>query len=158
MRASAVVELVRRLDAALHPMARTLLRHGVETDRVLGLDSVSGSGHDWTLRPPAEPVPDARVTDLARLQRRAPDDFDAIVGAYTEEHQLDGDEVAALPLLDVALDLDELADLMAGWADQGFRNPPLDQIDEVGRVVFAKLEALGVPRESGPPGRRNDGA
>lgn len=155
LRASAVVELIRRVDAALHPHVRALQRHGVLCDRALSRQQMHGEGSEWRFDGPAEPVPDARTADLARLARTDPEVYDRALAAYESAiaEPLGDEERECLPLLAVALQLDELADVLAGWASQGFLDPPLEAVDTIGRAVHAQLEELGVPQEQGPPGR-----
>lgn len=158
MRASAVVELIRRLDSALHPLARALERHTVVCDRMISPGSVAEVDGEWQLRDPVTPAPDTRLADLARLHRADPVFADAVVGAYADAVSADvrpltGEEQQALPLLRAAAAMDALADVLTSWAAAGFRNPPLEPVDRIGAAVFEALERLGVPRESGPPGR-----
>lgn len=148
VRAGAVLELVRRVDGALHPLVRSLERTAVVCDRLL----------DESVRPePREPYPDARVVDLARLVAAMPHAGDAVVDAYDAVVSLTDDERAALPLLGPALALDALAEILADWAVHAPGDPPVEPVDATNRRVFEHLEALGVPRETGPPprGRRS---
>jgi len=154
MRASATVELIRRLDTALHPVARSLERHTTICDRQLSPEALSRHDDEWVLTEPAEPVPDGRVVDLARLSRLDPGFAALVAASYTDVEELSDDEQAALPLLAVAARLDELADVLTAWASRGFRDPPVDAVDGTGREVFEALESLGVPRESRRPTRR----
>lgn len=149
VRAGAVLELVRRCDGALHPYVRALESTTVWCDRSLTIDTVGDE--------PGRPHPDSRASDLARLVRSSPDDLDAVLAGYTALAPLSDDERGALPLLLVALDLDELGDVLAGWADAGPHDPPLGVVDEVCARVFDELGSLGVPRETGPPRRGRSG-
>ncbi len=159
VRAAAVLELVRRTDAALQPLARTLERATVTCDRALGLDLVTDAGDGWELADPSEPYPDARMADLARLvyaSRGRPGEADRLVVAYVAASEPDApadEELGALALLDVALHLDALADVLTSWANAGPADPPLDQVDATCRQVRTRLDELGVPRETGPPPR-----
>lgn len=159
--ASAILESVRRTQAALDPIARELLRHGVVTDRRLG---TSGDGG---LAPPIDPLPDVRVADLARVVRIHPagddvvarvlDGYDAATGSAGSE-SLAAPEREAVPLLVVLLDLDELADVVAAWASTTApADPPVAEAERLGRRAFDRLNTLGVARETRerPPGRRS---
>ncbi len=160
VRAAAVLELVRRCDGALHPFGRALERATVTCDRALLLDALAAGGGDDAPPPPAEPYPDTRMADLARLVRDTDTAgaADEIVTSYVDA--TDGDvavgdeELEALPLLAVALELDSLAEALTAWADRGPRDPPLDVVDTTCRRVNARLDQAGVPHETGPPGPR----
>ncbi len=143
-RAGNVLELVRRLDAVLHHVARPLERHTVTCDRALGLDLTDQ---------PADPYPDARTADLARIAWAEPEGFAAVLAAYSRVSPLDSDEHAALPLLGVALLFDGLADRLAEWANDWSDRPPVDVVDETCTAVRARLDELGVPTEQRPPRR-----
>ncbi len=157
---SAILESVRRTHAALDPMARDLLRHPVVTDRRLKI------ADDGGLAPVTDSSPDVRVADLARVVRDHPDGDHALaplIEAYdaaTESlgsDRLGGAERDAIPLLGVLLDLDELADVLAGWASTTApADPPVKEAERLGRLTFDRLGELGVARETreGPPGRR----
>ena len=158
--ASAILESVRRTQAALDPMARELLRRGVVTDRRLASSAEGG------LAPVADPVPDVRVADLARVVRALADGdhaaapaieaYDAAIES-TGVEPLSAVERAAIPLLVVLLDLDELADVLAEWASTTApAGPPVAEAKRLGRSAFDRLGALGVARETRerPPGRR----
>lgn len=157
---SAILESVRRTQAALDPMVRELLRHGVLTDRRMASSSEVG------LAPIADPLPDVRVADLARAVRGLPDGDHAaatVVEAYdaavesTGAEPVSAVERAAIPLLVVLLDLDELADVLVGWASTTApAGPPVEEAKRLGRSAFDRLGALGVARETRerPPGRR----
>lgn len=144
-RAGAVLELVRRLDAVLHHVARPLERHTVTCDRALSLPLVDE---------PAAPYPDTRTADLARAAQAEPDGFGTVLAAYSGVSPLDPDEHAALPLLGVALLFDGLAERLAAWAHDWSDRPPVDAVDETCVAVRARLDDLGVPTEQRPPGRR----
>ena len=148
-RASALLELVRRTDGALKPFARALERALAPTDPHL---SPSSFGPDGFTPSPAVRV-DVRIADLARLAVDATADLDAIIAGYEEAAPLHDDERSALPLLAVAVELDRLGDVLAGWAaDRGTPRPDR-LVDEVGRRAFAALGDLGVAREARPPRR-----
>ncbi len=147
----AILESVRRTQAALDPVARELLRHGAVTDRGL---AVAGDGG---LAAPSDPLPDVRVADLARLVRLLPGRRDAVLAAYTAEIELEPAERDAVALLVVLLDLDELADGLTAWASTvAPADPPVEEARRLGRMAFDRLAALGVARETRerPPGRR----
>ena len=162
-RSGAVLELVRRCDAALHPMISTFEAQTVLCDRGLTINRLDAETLSPETGADAETAtddegryPDARVVDLARLALDAPDRIDAIIEAYGEEAELAEVEQLALPLLGVALRLDALGQLLADWAagPQG-RQAPVSEVDEICSEVFSRLEEIGVPREQGPPrGRR----
>ena len=154
--ASAILESVRRTQAALDPFVRALLRHGVTVDRRLAVDPGGG------LAPMADPVADVRIADLARLVRDQRNG-DRVVEAYESavessgSEPLDAAEREALPLVVVLVDLDELAGILAGWASSmAPAEPPVADADRLGRLAFERLGALGVARETRerPPGRR----
>ncbi len=154
---SAILESVRRTQATLDPHIRELFRHGVMTDRRLALRD------DGDLAPPADPCPDVRVGDLARLVR-AGVDGEALAAAYDTATTSAGGaplsptERAAIPLLVVLLDLDELAETLARWASSTApADPPVAEANRLGRLAFDRLAALGVARETRerPPGRRS---
>ena len=149
VRVSQVLEVVRRVEAALAPLRRALERHSVLCDRAASASTVAG--------PPQDPYPDIRVADLARLVSESPSDLDAIVTGYESLAPLADEERLALSLLVVVLDLDHLADVLAAWAASGPFDPPVSTVDDtLGRCV-ASLDALGVPREEDvrpPRGRR----
>lgn len=157
MRASAAVELIRRLDAALHPLTRALEQHTVRCDRMLSPAAMEEVDGVWELRDPADPAADTRLVDLARLHRIDPAFADGVAASYADVVTLSEEEHQALPLLQVAVAMDELGEVLATWASAGFREPPVEPVDRIGAEVFAALERLGVPRESGPPrrGRRS---
>lgn len=103
-RAGALLEVVRRCDAALHPLAK----------------------------------------ELATSGRNA--DVDA-----------DVDTEAAVGLLTVALELDELADRMAEWAVDASATAPVSEVDRICSTIPPRLDDLGIARESGGPPRRRGG-
>jgi len=143
-RAAEVLTLVRRLDAALGSFTRSLERRFVTCDRELG----ESPGIDA-----AAPYPDIRTADLARVVRAQPDGLAVVVDSYGSVWELDADERAALPLLAVALDLDELADELARWAERGSNEPPITSVDTTRARVGSRLDDLDVPVEEAPPGR-----
>lgn len=135
LRSEAVLQLVRRLDAALKPMIRPLQDHGVHTQR-----SIPGG---------AQHVADTRLVDLAA----DPD----LLAAYQHKVELDDTELSSAHLVRLALEMDGLADVLAGWAAAGPVNPPLSEIDRTCAEVLKSMNDLGVPEEArwdGPPGSR----
>lgn len=136
-RAAAVLHLVRRLNATLLTARRLL-----EVNTV-----VSDTGE-----------PDIRLADLARAVRRAGADGDAVLDGYVEVAPLEPAEEVALPLVEVALAFDALADELAGWAPAAPSPPPNASVDATVTDVGAMLDTLGVPEESGPPRRGRGGA
>ncbi|MEO0494044.1 MAG: hypothetical protein AAF081_11565 [Actinomycetota bacterium] len=137
--------LVRRLDATLRQAASILAKQTVVCDRALGLDTVDGD--------PIEPYPDTRTADLARLATTAGDDADVVVEAYLAEAELGPAEIAALPLLGVALTFDALTDELVDWARIAPAPAPVSRIRETIDEVQSRLDELGVPVEEPPPGR-----
>jgi hypothetical protein len=144
VRAATLLALVRRLDAVLHHVARRLERRTVVCDRELGPEATAD---------PVAPYPDTRGADLARLARLDPDGFPVMLAAYTADGELDHEEQVALPLLGVALELDDLAEVLASWAVDASDPPPTTAVDETCARVKALLDELGVPMETGPPRR-----
>jgi len=145
-RAAAVLELVRRLDAVLHHVARQLERHTVLCDRALAPD-LAGTEGVLAADAPTDPYPDTRGADLARLARAVPDGFPTVFAAYEEALPLGAEERTAIPLLGVALELDDLAEVLAAWANRGPTDPPVDAVDATCTTVRARLDDLGVPVE-----------
>ena len=150
-RVAGVLELVRRLDAVLHHLARPLERHTVVCDRSLTLGAITEEASGWQLADPGEPYPDTRVAELVRLATAAGPDGDQVLDAYLGEVDLAIEEQQALPLLAVAAEFDGLADQLAAWAPTAPAAPPVEEVDRVCAGVLAHLDALGVPREEGPP-------
>ncbi|MEM7285819.1 MAG: hypothetical protein AAF480_05660 [Actinomycetota bacterium] len=150
-RVAGVLELVRRLDAVLHHLARPLERHTVVCDRSLNVEAVTDESAGWRLAEPAAPYPDTRVADLVRLVTSAGAEGDRVLDAYLGEVELEVEEQQALPLLGVAVELDTLAEVLVTWAPTAPEAPPVETVDGVCHRVLATLDALGVPREEGPP-------
>ena len=107
VRAGHVLELVRRLDAALGP-SRSMLEKSNNEERLVALAPA------WS------------------------------------EHSDDADGTL-IGLLAVALELDELADEFAGWANDISQTRPTDQVDQRCAYVLALLDELGVTREAIDP-------
>lgn len=150
-RVAGVLELVRRLDAVLHHIARPLERHTVTCDRSLTIEDASAAPSGWELTGPSDPYPDTRVADLVRLATSAGSDGDQVIDAYVAEVELTLEEQQALPLLAIAAELDSLAEVLVAWAPTAPAPPPVDHVDRVCAGVVVRLDALGVPREEGPP-------
>lgn len=144
VRAAALLTQVRRLDAVLGPLARSLERRFVVCDRELG----ESPGVEAVV-----PYPDIRTADLARVVRIQPDGFAVVVDSYGSVSELDPEERLAVPLLAVALDLDGLADELARWADGGSDELPVSSVDATRAMVGSRLDQLDVPVEEAPPGR-----
>lgn len=148
-RASAVLELVRRTDGALKPHRRRLESAAVPTSPALDAASFVADANGVALAGGVR-VLDARAADLARVAARLPVG-DAVVAAYAEAEGVPAEELAAVPLLVVALELDTLGQTLATWADVHDGPPPVDLVDRVAADVFRQLGELGVPRETAPP-------
>ena len=141
-RVAALLELMRRLDAPLHHVARLLERHTVVCDRRLTVDGIDDA--------PVEPRPDVRTADLARLVALGVDES-ALLEGYGERSPLEEQERFAVPLLVIAVRLESLAERLTAWALAGPDDPPVAQVDEVVAAIGARLDELGVPVETGPP-------
>lgn len=151
VRAGAVLELVRRCDGALHPLSRPVERRIVLSQPGLTRASLLGDGGE---EPSVDARADGRVTDLARLSAEHPDDTATLLRAYEAEAEqpLDAEEVAAVPLLTVALLLDQLASGLVEWTAGHRDSPPIDDVDRLAAEAFDRLAELDVPREGPPPG------
>jgi len=147
-RAGAVLELIRRTDGALKPHRRRLESSSVPTHPGLGTDLLAGD----EIPDDVERRSDARAADLARCIVRF-GDGQAVVDAYAAAEDVGTDELHATALLTVALELDDLADVLAQWADIHQGPPPVDVVDERAAAAFQRLAALGVPRETRPSRR-----
>ena len=105
---------------------------------------------DWSLRSAlvryAQPQP-RRAGAVLELVRRT----DGALKPFTRPA---GAERAPEALVGVAVELDHLGDVLAGWATDVTAPRPDDEVDRVSRRVFDALAALGVERESPPPRRR----
>jgi hypothetical protein len=80
-------------------------------------------------------------------------EFHDALDEYRSVLDLEPVEVEALPLLAVALDIDELADVLADWAVQCLVDIPVAIVAECAESTARALDALGVPGESGPSAR-----
>lgn len=141
-RASAILELVRRTDAALASHRALLERHPVAVDPDLGRGSDPTAARLW---------PDARITDLARLDHRCTALIADAVAGYESVSTLTADEHRLIPILGVAVAMDELADALTDWAVDIRRPRPDDLVDSTCRSVEQRLDELGVARESFDP-------
>lgn len=97
---------------------------------------------DWSLRSAlvrfAQPEP-TRAGAVLELVRRT-------AGALKH-----ADEQRTRQLAAVVEDLLAIADALAAWAVDRQGPPPVDLVEDRGARAHAALEALGVPREQGPP-------
>ena len=148
-RASAVLELVRRTDGALKPFTRVLQGAEVPTEPGLAPGSFDGG----RVVPSSRARVDTRAADLARVAARHPAAFDRVLAEYEAADELADDERTAVPLLAVAVELDALGDVLAGWAVDRTRPRPDADVDAIARRAFTMLAALGVERERRPPRR-----
>jgi len=163
VRAGAVLEIVRRCQGALQPLARALERHTVWTGPGLRPCSVTGSADGgWRLADGGDRRADIRVVDLARLANGDPAALDVVAEAYGAAAPLDPEEVAALGLVAAAVAIDGLADELARWAVTAAGPPPLAAVDRLCRRLAPELDRLGIPREMRPEdmpaGTRRGGA
>ncbi len=148
-RVGQVLELTRRLDAPLHHVRKLLERHIVVADRALTPNTIGDA--------PIDPLGDVRTADLARLVAAGCDSTELLSG-YESQHELAHEERVAVPLLAVAVLIEELAETLSGWALVGPADPPVDAVDRFVEVVAPMLDELGVPVETGPPpGMRRSG-
>lgn len=118
LRSEAVLQLVRRLDAALKPFVRDLQKFPIESSR-----SIPGGVAN---------VIDVRVVDLV-------DSPDTV--------ELTSSERDALHLVGLAIELDGLATTLTGWASQGSADPPVSEIDQTCARVLRSMNDLSVPEE-----------
>ncbi len=135
LRSEAVLQLVRRLDAAIKPMVRSLQQHGVTSQR-----SIPGG---------AQNISDTRLVDVVS-------DSD-VLAAYRERIELNDAEQASVQLVRLALQMDELADRLATWAAAGSSDPPLAEIDHTCARVLKAMNDGGVPEEPRWDGPRSGG-
>ncbi len=157
VRAGATLELVRRCEGALHPLLRALERHTVLCHWTLSPATMTGEADGW---PPADEgpgYPDTRTVDLIRLAGHNQELLAAVVAGYSQANPLEPDELAALNLVEVALDLAGLAQQLSAWALEGPLDPPVDEVDSICRALSRRLDDLGVARETRPEGERRPG-
>lgn len=147
-RVGSLLQVMRRLDAPLHHVARALQANPAVCDEAMGDrgwspdESLDGS--------PASPTGDIRTADLARLVAAGFDEAEVMAG-YQAVIALEREEQLAVPLLAVAADFERLARDLATWADGDLSEPPLDAVDRLTVEAAGRLDALGVPEETGPP-------
>jgi hypothetical protein len=142
VRVGSLLDLMRRLDAPLQHVRRSLERHTVTCDRALTVDGLAS--------PPVAPYPDVRASDLARLVATGVDASRLLTG-YEEAIPLADEERLAVPLLAVAVAFEQLAATLTAWALVGPAAPPVQAVDRTCAEVAARLDELGVPVEAGPP-------
>ena len=118
LRSEAVLQLVRRLDAALKPFVRELQKHPKESSR-----SIPGG---------ASNVLDIRVVDLV---------------VRPDSVELSEAERDSLHLIGIALELDQLANTLTEWASAGWADPPVSEIDQTCARVLRLMNDLNVPEE-----------
>ena len=149
-RVGSLLQVMRRLDAPLHHVARALQANRATCDEALAAE---GWDPEEVLGPgPIRPYPDLRTADVARAAA-AGHDADAVAGGYGAIVPLDREEELAVPLLALAARFDLLARRLAVWADGDLTDPPLDAVDRLTIEGRDRLDALGVPEETGPPPR-----
>lgn len=97
---------------------------------------------DWSLRSAlvrfAQPEP-TRAGAVLELVRRTEGALKHADGHRTEQ------------LVPVVADLVAIAEALVAWAIDRQGPPPIDVVEDHGARAHAALEALGVPREQGPP-------
>lgn len=143
---AALMIRVRRLDTALAAVARPLQQHTVVCDRSITIDDVE--------RDPIDAYPDSRVADLVRVAASADEDGHAVVEAYLTTADLTEPERAALPLLEIALAFDRLAEELVAWARIAPAPAPVESVRATIRTTQQRLDELGVPVEQPRSGRR----
>ncbi|MGI9623990.1 MAG: hypothetical protein ACR2PK_14230 [Acidimicrobiales bacterium] len=160
-RVAEVLALSRRLDAVLGHVSRGLEKCTTMCDRRLTLSVLNGGhgeGAEFELSQPQDQYPDARVVDLARVCRAGPELCPSVLAGYSSLGSLSPEEAAAVPLLEVALRLDDLADLLVEWAIGAPGPAPVGQVDQTCGDVRFQLDELGVPTEEArPAGGRSRG-
>jgi len=140
-----------------------------ELARVVDSAERSRAG-DWSLRSAlvryaeGQPVRVSQVIEQVRrtetalhalskvLVKRGPDLWAALDGG-----EVPADDARVIDLLRAAIELDQLGDSMAAWADDRTGPRPDDEIDAVTADVARRLDDLGLPREEGPPRRSGRG-
>jgi hypothetical protein len=125
--------------------------------------------HDWSLRAAlvryAQPQPQ-RVNDLldlvrrtdwalgqhsAVLQRHGPEVWDAL---ESDTPPSDREHAQVVKLLRVVMELDEIGDVLAGWAVDISGDRPDAAVDAATQEIGERLDAIGVPHEERPPPRQ----
>ena len=149
VRASAVLELIRRTDGALAAHRRRLEAEHVPTLPALDAEHATPEAIDGLPK-----IRDAPVTDLGRVLAFVPDGH-AVVDSYLASESLNAEAASVVPLLAAAAELDALADRLAAWAHTRTGPPPTAELDRISGSVFRRLAQLGVPREDERRPRRN---
>ncbi len=153
VRVGRVLESTRRLEVVLHHAQRALERHGAYCLRPAS--RLAGAVID----PPPEAsghYPGVRTADLARMVESgfAADSLVSSYAAVEGIEPLGEEERVAIPLLGVAVRFEDLAATLTAWAAQGSTNRPVEAFDQACDEIESRLDALGVPRETGGPPRR----
>ncbi len=150
-RVGRVLESIRRLEVVLHHAQQPLERNGAHCLRPTG--ALTTSLDEPSVE--AETVPDVRTADLARLVESGFEVEPLLSGYEAAEgvESLSSEERVAVPLLAIAVRFEDLAATLTSWADQGPGNRPVTAFDEACDEIEARLEQLGVPRETGGPPR-----
>ncbi len=149
-RVGRVLESVRRLENVLHHIQPALERHPALSSRPAAALQL----------PRPEDYVDVRMADVARAASARGYVPDAVVAGYNETASVPvtGEERMGLDLLMIAVRFEQLAATLIAWADGGPADPPVDEFDRACDEIEASLEALGVPRETGPPPRGSRGS
>ena len=122
---------------------------------------------EWSLRAALVRYPQPqRVNDVLDCVRRV----ESALGRHTAVIERNGPDLWAtldrdgnddqtdahvVGLLRAARELDGLGDVLATWAVDVRSDRPDAEVDRVVASVARQLDALGVPREEGPPSRRD---
>ncbi|MEM9566577.1 MAG: hypothetical protein AAGA93_28410 [Actinomycetota bacterium] len=155
-RVGSLLRAMRRLDAPLHHVARSLQRRPAGSRQpgpgASHIDVMAEPGGDT-----AQTVADVRIADVARAVAAGFDER-SVVDGYAGVAPLDQEERRAVPLLVLAVEFDGLARELAAWADAGAVDPPLARVEAVTAHVWRRLDELGVPEETMPQrGQRSRG-
>lgn len=144
-RVGRVLESVRRLENVLHHIQPALERHPALNSRPAAALQL----------PDSEDYVDVRMADVARDVTAHGFAVDSVVTAYSDNVSapVTDEERMGLDLLMIAVRFERLAATLIAWADGGPNNPPVDEFDRACDEIEASLDALGVPRETGPPPR-----
>lgn len=133
LRGAAIVELIRRAEMAMKPLAPTL-----DDGRLTAVVRLAPSPERANTA-----AIDAALTALAAVV----DDADG----------LPADAGAALPVIHAITVLDRLGEAVTAWAVDAPAPAPVGEWDATCRWLQARFDALGVPSESGPPRRGGRG-
>lgn len=155
VRVGRVLESVRRLDALFHHAQRSLERYpawSVRPGSTLTATLADGVGADLDQQCC---YGDARTADAARLVESGLSLNDVVDGYGGAEgvEPFTPDELAVLPALAVGVRFEALTEVMTSWADRGPEHRPVEALDQACDEIEARLDELGVPRESGRPPR-----